>query len=105
MLKEGIKMYKRKTFMLDQNLSNKIRNVTKKIKNYTESDLINDAIKHYFENEKENLVADKLDLIIYRLDSLDNDTDNETKNILQDCYKEIGNVLDILEERKNFNCQ
>ena len=98
-------MYKRKTFMLDQNLSNKIRNATKKIKNYTESDLINDAIKHYFENDKENLVAEKLDLILYHLDSLDDDTDPETKNILQDCYKEIGKVIDILEERKNFNCQ
>lgn len=97
-------MYKRKTFMLDQNLSNKIRNVTKKIKNYTESDLINDAIKHYFENDKESLVAEKLDLIIYHLDNLD-DGDTEIKNILQDCYKEIGKVIDILEERKNFNCQ
>lgn len=97
-------MYKRKTFMLDQNLSNKIRNATKKIKNYTESDLINDAIKHYFENDKENLVAEKLDLIIYHLDNLA-DTDKEIKNILQDCYKEIGEVIDILEERKNFNCQ
>lgn len=97
-------MYKRKTFMLDQNLSNKIRNATKKIKNYTESDLINDAIKHYFENDEENLVAEKLDLIIYHLDNLA-DTDKEIKNILQDCYKEIGEVIDILEERKNFNCQ
>ncbi|MBZ2387335.1 hypothetical protein K8P03_08575 [Anaerococcus murdochii] len=97
-------MYKRKTFMLDQNLSNKIRNATKKIKNYTESDLINDAIKHYFENEEENLVAEKLDLIIYHLDNLA-DTDKEIKNILQDCYKKIGEVIDILEERKNFNCQ
>lgn len=97
-------MYKRKTFMLDQNLSNKIRNVTKKIKNYTESDLINDAIKHYFENDKESLVTEKLDLIIYHLDNLD-DGDTEIKNILQDCYKEIGKVIDILEERKNFNCQ
>lgn len=97
-------MYKRKTFMLDQNLSNKIRNVTKKIKNYTESDLINDAIKYYFENDKESLVAEKLDLIIYHLDNLD-DGDTERKNILQDCYKEMGKVIDILEERKNFNCQ
>lgn len=97
-------MYKRKTFMLDQNLSNKIRNVTKKIKNYTESDLINDAIKYYFENDKESLVTEKLDLIIYHLDNLD-DGDTEIKNILQDCYKEMGKVIDILEERKNFNCQ
>ncbi|WP_039931068.1 hypothetical protein [Anaerococcus lactolyticus] len=97
-------MYKRKTFMLDQNLSNKIRNVTKKTKNYTESDLINDAIKYYFENDKESLVVEKLDLIIYHLDNLD-DGDTEIKNILQDCYKEMGKVIDILEERKNFNCQ
>ncbi|EEI87071.1 hypothetical protein HMPREF0072_0304 [Anaerococcus lactolyticus ATCC 51172] len=104
MLEEGIDMYKRKTFMLDQNLSNKIRNVTKKTKNYTESDLINDAIKYYFENDKESLVVEKLDLIIYHLDNLD-DGDTEIKNILQDCYKEMGKVIDILEERKNFNCQ
>lgn len=97
-------MYKKKTFMLDQNLSNKIRNVAKKIKNYTESDLINDAIKYYFENDKESLVTEKLDLIIYHLDNLD-DGDTEIKNILQDCYKEMGKVIDILEERKNFNCQ
>lgn len=98
-------MYRRKTFMLEQELYNKIRNVTKKIKNYTESDLINDAIKNYFENEKENLIAEKLDLIIYHLDDFDENKNIEAKNLLQDCYKEIGNILDILEERKNYNCQ